>query len=276
MIGYELSQLYPAHETDSICDIIFKHLMNFKKFDRYLQPDAAIPDQLKTQIYDIIQQLKQNKPIQYILGMADFYGLTFEVNSAVLIPRPETEELVYWIIHDYQKATPRIVDIGTGSGCIAIALAKSLPGATICAVDISEDALDVACKNAGRNKVEVEFHKLDILLENIPDFGRFDIVVSNPPYITTAQKEQIEPNVLDYEPHLALFVPENDPLVFYKAIGRFAQKMLKKNGTLYFEINEALPEETAAAIEPLGFTAELKKDIQNKYRLLKAKRYDNR
>jgi release factor glutamine methyltransferase len=275
MIGSELKPQYPDQEIESICDIIFGHLMNFKKFDKYLQPDATIPDHIKTQIYNIIQQLKQNKPIQYILGIADFYELTFEVNSSVLIPRPETEELVYMILNDHRNATPRIIDIGTGSGCIAIALSKFWPNSTVCAVDISEAALDIARKNSERNKANVEFQKIDILSVNIPEFELFDIVVSNPPYITTAQKKVIDANVLDYEPHLALFVPEDDPLIFYKAIARFSQKMLKKTGTLYFEINEDLPEETASAIETFGFSTELKKDIHDKYRLLKAKPYDH-
>ena len=271
LIRYELQYLYAVQEIDSITDIIFKHLFNFKKFDIYLQANNVIPDNIEPQIYNIIKQLKSDKPIQYILGVSDFYGLTFFVDASVLIPRAETEELVQWIFNNYRNASPRIIDIGTGSGCIAIALAKLLPGAKVYAADISEAALEIARKNALYNNVQVELHKLDILLHNTPDWELFDVIVSNPPYVTMAQKQQVDANVVDYEPHLALFVPENDPMVFYKAIGRFAEKTLKKNGSMYFEINEDLPNETASCIEQSGFSTELKKDIHNKYRMLKAK-----
>jgi release factor glutamine methyltransferase len=270
LIAQALKDLYSPEEITSIIDIIFKHLMNFKKFEVILHLDTLVPDAIKTQIYNIIQQLKRNKPIQYILGSTEFYGLPFFIDEAVLIPRPETEELVYWIVNDYRGTKPRIIDIGAGSGCIAIALAKLLPEAVVHAADVSEKALENAHRNASLNKVSVEFHQLDILSEQLPNFDPFDIIVSNPPYVTMSQKEQIEANVLDYEPHLALFVPENDPLIFYRAIGKFARERLKNNGNLYFEINEDMPDETAACMEQLKFRVELKKDMHNKKRMLKA------
>jgi release factor glutamine methyltransferase len=270
LISQELKDLYSPEEITSIIDIIFKHLMNFKKFEIILHFDTLVPDTIKVQIYDIIQQLKRNKPIQYILGSTEFYGFPFVVNESVLIPRPETEELVYWIVNDYRGKKPRIIDIGTGSGCIAITLAKLLPEAILHAAEISEKALENARINALQNKVTVEFHQMDILSEHLPDLEPFDIIVSNPPYVTVSQKEQIEANVLDYEPHLALFVPKNDPLIFYRAIGKFARKRLKNSGNLYFEINEDLPDETAACMQQLKFNVELKKDIHNKKRMLKA------
>ena len=275
LISQELKDLYSPEEVSSIIDIIFKHLMKFKKFEVILHFDTLVPDAIKTQIYNIIQQLKRNKPIQYILGCTEFYGLSFFVDESVLIPRPETEELVYWILNDYRGTKPRIIDIGTGSGCIAIALAKLLPDAVVHAADISEKALENAQRNASYNNVTVEFHQLDILSEHLPGFDPFDIIVSNPPYVTMSQKEQIEANVLDYEPHLALFVPENDPLIFYTAIGKFARERLKNSGNLYFEINEDLPDETAACMKQLKFNVELKKDMHNKNRLLKASFYDH-
>ena len=215
--------------------------------------------------------MKHNKPIQYILGVTEFYDLPFYVDDSVLIPRPETEELVHWILDDYHGLSPRIIDIGTGSGCIPVALAKNLPLAKVLAADISETALATAHKNALRNSVTVEFLKMDILSDALPDFGRFDLIVSNPPYVTVEQMDRMEANVLDYEPHIALFVPQTDPLIFYRAISRFAGKQLEPGGNLYFEINESLAAETANAVEEFGFTVEVKKDINGKYRMLKAK-----
>ena len=271
LIDRELKSQYPLLEIESFTHLIFNYLMNFKRFDISLKPNVAVPIHLEAQIYNIIEQLKHNKPIQYILGITEFYGLPFYVDESVLIPRPETEELVQWILHDFAGRNPRIIDIGSGSGCIPVALAKNLPDAEVYGADISEEAIDTAKKNANENAVQVEFLKIDILSDSLLDLGQFDVVVSNPPYVTMEQKDTMEENVLDYEPHIALFVPENDPLLFYKAISRFAKKNLKPGGTLYFEINEALFNETELAVRQLGFSTDLKKDINNKYRMLKAK-----
>ncbi|MDP4207265.1 MAG: peptide chain release factor N(5)-glutamine methyltransferase [Bacteroidota bacterium] len=273
-ISKELQSIYPDSEISTITHLIFSELLNFKRFDAVLRAGSLLPEHAELQIYNIIEQLKRHRPIQYVLGCTEFYGLPFSVSESVLIPRPETEELVHCIVGDYKNRKPRIVDFGTGSGCIAITLAKELPGAEVLAVDVSPEALSMARKNAERNQVNVEFLQLDILSSTFPDLGGFDVIVSNPPYVTQAQKSDMDANVLDYEPHLALFVPENDPLLFYKAIGRFAQKSLNPGGGLYFEINEDLPYETASAIEKLGFSAELKKDLNDKFRMLKAVRND--
>jgi release factor glutamine methyltransferase len=269
LIKNELKNLYPPREITGITDIVFRHLLNINKSGQILQGNKVIS--VEPQIYNIIEQLKSNKPVQYIFGETEFYGFTFFVNESVLIPRPETEELVHWIYNDYRNSMPRIIDIGTGSACIAISLAKLLAGAKVYASDISDGALELAQKNAIHNKVKVHLEKFDILSDHMPDLECFDVIVSNPPYVTLNKKQSIDKNVLDYEPHLALFVPENGPLVFYKAIGRFAQKKLNKNGTLYFEINEEFPDETASCLEKLGFLCEVKKDLNDKFRMLKAK-----
>jgi len=272
LIFRELGPQYPTSEIESFTYLIFNHLMNFKRFDANLKPNFLIPNHLELQIYDIIEQLKHNKPIQYIFSTTEFYGLPFFVDESVLIPRPETEELVQWILDDLgSNDRLRIIDIGTGSGCIPVALAKNLPEATVLGVDISEKSIATAQKNAIDNGVQVEFLRLDILSDDLPNLGQFDVVVSNPPYIKISQKAQMEANVLDYEPHLALFVPENDPLVFYTSIAIFAKKHLKLGGSLYFEINETLYAETEHTIQQMGFLTELKKDINNRYRMLKAK-----
>lgn len=271
IIDQELSALYPATERESITFLVFNHLLGFKRFDTEQKKTEELTAPHTRQIYNIIEQLKLHKPIQYVLGETEFYGLTFFVDHSVLIPRPETEELVHWIINDYQGQAPTILDIGTGSGCIPVSLAKNLTNARITGIDISDKALDIAKKNATSNNVDVTFTLADILIELHPNLGLFDVIVSNPPYVTAEQKWQMEPNVLNHEPHLALFVPENDPLLFYKAITRFAQKHLYRNGSLYFEINEALPFETAEMLQKAGFSTELRKDLNDKYRMIKAK-----
>jgi len=220
----------------------------------------------------ILEQLKKEIPIQYLLGSTSFYGLNFEVNSDVLIPRPETEELVDWIIKDClifrNDVTLKIVDIGTGSGCIAISLAKNLPNAQVFAIDVSGKALATAKKNAELNNVEVTFIQKNILETASLDF-QFDIIVSNPPYVRNLEKVEINKNVLDNEPHLALFVDDNDALVFYRKIAELAQKSLSKNGQLYFEINQYLGKETVALLENLGFeNLELRKDIYGNDRMI--------
>jgi protein-(glutamine-N5) methyltransferase, release factor-specific len=270
LIAKELKPLYPASEIDSFIYLILNHLLGFKRFDISFKSDVALPDHLELQIYDIIEQLKQKKPIQYIFGSTEFFGLPFDVDESVLIPRPETEELVQWILEDCKHTSPEIIDVGTGSGCIPIALAKNLPKAHVSGVDISETALATAKRNSAKNQVMVDFFILDILIGNLSELPNFDIIVSNPPYVTPDQKALMDANVVDFEPHLALFVPQNDPLVFYKAIAKFASNHLKPNGSLYFEINEDFFRETEQAVIQQDFSTELKKDINGKYRMLKA------
>jgi release factor glutamine methyltransferase len=237
-----------------------------------LQPDLAFSEtELKTWS-SILEQLKKEIPIQYILGVTHFYGLEFEVNSAVLIPRPETEELVDWIIQNSklkaQNSKLKILDIGTGSGCIAIALAKNLPNAQVFALDVSEKALATAKKNAEKNQVQLTFIHQSIL-ETVDLAQEFDIIVSNPPYVRELEKLEIKNNVLDNEPHLALFVEDNDALIFYRKIAQLAQKNLNPKGQLYFEINQYLGKETLNLLLEMGFkNSVLRQDIYGNDRMI--------
>ena len=233
---------------------------------------------------NIVSDLKIQKPIQYILGETEFYGLRFEVNENTLIPRQETEELVELIIENtkYEVGSTKltVLDIGTGSGCIAISLANNILNAEVFAIDVSEKALATANKNAEINNVTVNFIHSDILKIDdlkslctsnfvLPSF--FDIIVSNPPYVRNLEKVEIKPNVLQYEPHLALFVEDSDALLFYRKIGELAKKSLTQNGKLYFEINQYLGKETVQLLEDLGFrNVELKKDIYGNNRIISA------
>jgi len=215
--------------------------------------------------------LKKHVPIQYILGETEFYGLPFRVNDSVLIPRPETEELVDWIRSENNRNEAlNILDIGTGSGCIAIALKHEFPNAAVEAFDISDKALETARSNAGLNKLDVEFSKVDIL--NVADQSKkWDIIASNPPYIPELEKSEIEANVLEHEPHLALFVPDNDPLLFYRHIALFAKKQLNPNGKLYFEIHRDYGKECMELLASLGFSEiELRKDISGNNRMIRS------
>lgn len=268
----ELSFIYDLAEVESFFYLILENKHKLRRVDLALQPDSAFSELDIKNWNLILDKLKKEIPIQYLLGSTNFYGLNFEVNSDVLIPRPETEELVDWIIKDcfilHNDVTLKIVDIGTGSGCIAISLAKNLPNAQVFAIDISEKALATAKKNAELNDVNVTFIQKNILETASLDF-QFDIIVSNPPYVRNLEKVEINKNVLDNEPHLALFVDDNDALVFYRKIAELAQKSLSKNGQLYFEINQYLGKETVALLENLGFkNLELRKDIYGNDRMI--------
>lgn len=219
---------------------------------------------------EIVGKLKHAEPIQYILGETDFFGLPFYLDSSVLIPRPETEELVQWVIDSTNNAAAKILDIGTGSGCIAVTLAKKLPLTEVHAWDISQAALEVARKNAERNGVRVFFGKKDILQESIPE-EKFDIIVSNPPYVTESEKVGMEQNVLRFEPHLALFVADEDALVFYEKIADFARGALNRGGELFFEINREKGEQIEMLLQQKEFkNIERVKDISGNERMIKA------
>jgi release factor glutamine methyltransferase len=212
-------------------------------------------------------------PIQYIFGYAWFYGLSFEVDRHVLIPRQETEELVHWIINSEPKNPCRIVDLATGSGCIAVSLAMNMKNAAVSACDISSGALAVARKNAGLNKASVEFFSFDLLNDNDTLPGRYQVMVSNPPYVTREEIVLMKKNVLDYEPHMALFVPDHDPLVFYKRVALLARKNLLDGGSLYLEINEKFPDEVSTLLKSAGlYAVEVRKDLNGKFRMIKAKK----
>ena len=267
----ELNHLYPQTEIDSFFYILSEKILSLKRFDIALKlnEEIAIPQKF----HDALNKLTQQKPIQYILGKTEFYGLNFKVNSNVLIPRPETEELVDWIIQDCTNTTQnkKIIDIGTGSGCIAISLAKNVKNSDVTALDVSEKALEIAKYNAQNNDVKVSFILDDILSLKSQNFEKFDVIVSNPPYVRNLEKEEINDNVLKNEPHLALFVEDNDALIFYNAIADFALKNLTKNGQLYLEINQYLGKETVALLENKGFLKiELKQDIFKNDRMIKA------
>ena len=267
-----LTPIYDAGEAESFFYLILEEKKQLKRIDLALHPDLAFSEQEISVWNSILEQLQQEIPIQYLLGKTSFYGLDFEVNENVLIPRPETEELVDWIITNNQiTKSPnhlKILDIGTGSGCIAISLAKNIPNAQVYAIDVSEKALATAQKNAKINTVNVTFINQNILeTEDLQQ--QFDIIVSNPPYVRNLEKEEIKKNVLDNEPHLALFVEDDDALIFYKKIGELAQKNLVPNGQLYFEINQYLGAAMIDLLEGMNFaTIELRKDIYGNDRMI--------
>ncbi|AOW11183.1 peptide chain release factor N(5)-glutamine methyltransferase [Flavobacterium gilvum] len=268
----ELASIYDEGEAESFFYLILEEKQQLKRVDLALKPDLVLSDE-EIQVWNsILEQLKLEIPIQYLLGKTSFYGLEFEVNSTVLIPRPETEELVDWIIESQKSKDKsqnlKILDIGTGSGCIAVSLAKNLPNAKVFAIDVSEKALATAKKNAESNSVDVTFMEQNIL--ETTDLGQeFDIIVSNPPYVRNLEKEEIKKNVLDNEPHLALFVDDNDALLFYRKIAELAQKNLSVSGELYFEINQYLGEEMVDLLEKMNFkNIELRKDIYGNDRMI--------
>ena len=307
----ELSSLYDDKEMESFFYLILENFHQIKRIDLALNPEMRMNDKQLLHWESVLSDLKKQKPIQYILGETEFYGLPFLVNENTLIPRPETEELVELIIKQNskseippepkvkeakQKSKLKILDIGTGSGCIAISLAKNISNAEVFAIDISEKALAVAQKNAEINKVKVNFIQADILKINnfeqlptsnsqlptsnsqlpTPNFQLptpIDIIVSNPPYVRNSEKAEINPNVLEYEPHLALFVEDEDALLFYRKIAQLALNNLTSKGKLYFEINQYLGKETLELIESFGFkNVVLHKDIYGNDRMIEGTR----
>lgn len=271
-----LKNIQDEQEIESFFFILTEYLHNLKRIDVALNPNFEISDAAIEKWNAILAQLQQEKPIQYITGEAWFYGLKLEVNENTLIPRPETEELVEWVIESQkskvQSQKLEILDIGTGTGCIPISLKANLPQANVSAIDVSEKALEVAKRNAQSNKVEVNFIQVNIL--EVLDLNQnFDIIVSNPPYVRNLEKQEIKKNVLDYEPHLALFVEDTDALLFYRKIAQLALENLSPNGLLFFEINQYLGKETVELLENLGFkNIELKKDIYGNDRMIKCKK----
>ncbi len=276
----KLIPLYGVDEVQSFFRIIVDHYLGLQPVDLVLQKDKKLTESELYQLNNAQERLQKEEPIQYILGETEFYGLSFKVTPDVLIPRPETEELVAWVLeslknrklktHNSESVT--ILDIGTGSGCIAISLAKQLPNAKVYAIDVSTKALAVAKENAAINKVSIEFIIQDILkTAELPRI--FDIVVSNPPYVRMLEQEEMQKNVLDNEPALALYVSDTDPLVFYKKIAALAAEKLSKNGLLFFEINQYLGQEMHQLLETENFEAiELKKDLFGADRMIKGKK----
>lgn len=268
----ELQSDYDVMEIDSFFYLILENLHYLKRLDLALNPALTLASEAEKKWREILVDLKAHKPIQYILGETEFYGLKIKVNQHTLIPRPETEELVNWILNDLknEKKKIKVLDIGTGSGCIPISIKKNISLADVLALDVSEEALKIAKQNAIEHQVDILFLHQNILQTN--DFPEsFDIIVSNPPYVRNLEKTEIAKNVLNYEPTLALFVSDENPLLFYEKIANLAYKNLNPNGNLYFEINQYLGQEMIALVESIGFqNIELRKDIYGNNRMLKA------
>ncbi len=272
-ISSELSGCYIEHEIQSIIYLLFEHLLNYTKIDIHINSNKTISVSIEKKIFEIINDLKNNKPVQYIIGKTEFYGLILKVSPDVLIPRQETEELVNWVVKENTEEKIRILDIGTGSGCIAVSLAKYLHDSVVVeAQDKSKKAVKLAEYNARLNKVKVKFYEYDILKHETNQISTgYDIIVCNPPYIRDHEKSALPANVMNYEPHEALFVPDDDPMVFYRAIAKFGLRNLNGRGKLYFEINEYLADQVAEELLKYRYrNIEVRKDINGKDRMVKA------
>ncbi|MBT8298300.1 MAG: peptide chain release factor N(5)-glutamine methyltransferase [Maribacter sp.] len=269
----ELDSIYSKDEVDSFFYLVIEHYLDFERFILAIEPLITVTKTEEQPLFEVLGQLKLERPIQYILGSTQFMELELMVNENVLIPRPETEELVRWIIDDSEALginEINVLDIGTGSGCIAIAMAKYLKNSKVKALDISDKALEVAKQNASLNKVNVEFIQANILNGKILK-EKYNIIVSNPPYVRQLEKSKMKSNVSENEPDVALFVEDNDPLIFYQKIVEFAKSNLKKGGWLYFEINQYLGSQTKELLAEDFCEVELRKDMFGNDRLLKGK-----
>jgi release factor glutamine methyltransferase len=266
-----LEPLQGTREAGNIAHILLEHITGMSKMDRIVYKDRLLSSSQQEQLQQSLVLLQQHQPIQYVIGKAWFYGLELSVDSNVLIPRPETEELVEWIVND-SVSSISILDIGTGSGAIPLALKKQLPQAEVWSVDVSAGALQVAAANAQALQLDINLKEINILdASATQQLPVFDVIVSNPPYIRDSEQADMEQQVTAYEPRLALFVPDNDALLFYRTIGLLAQDKLPSGGRLYFEINEAFGKETVALLEEQGYVqVALKKDIYGKDRMIKA------
>ncbi len=271
---HTLEGYYPPGELNAMIRLIMERVCDIQPYQFYLCKGRELSGEEKTTIRDIVERLTTYEPIQYILGKTDFCGIEFSVTPAVLIPRPETEELVGMIVRDYPQGGIDVLDIGTGSGCIAVSLGELLSGSRVSALDVSAEALDVARKNALDNNVEVFFYETDILQPLVAAGSietTFDVIVSNPPYVMEKEKAGMEKNVLGYEPSLALFVPDDDPLLYYRHIARFARQKLKEKGRLYLEINAQMGDAIVDNLRMMKFGGvELLRDLSGKDRFIKA------
>ncbi|HEU4575904.1 MAG TPA: peptide chain release factor N(5)-glutamine methyltransferase [Chitinophagaceae bacterium] len=272
-LRYQLMERYDTAEARNITDWVLEHVTGWSRIDRIINKQLKLSASQEADLEKITGRLMQHEPVQYVLNEAWFCGMKFFVNHNVLIPRPETEELVHWILQDFPPGAQglKILDIGTGSGCIPITLKTKLKAAELWSCDVSENALQVAKQNAANLQADIRFLLLDFLDQSgwypLPVF---DIIVSNPPYVPESDQQSMQPNVLNFEPHTALFVPDNDSLVFYKAIIDFAVTHLKAGGAVYAEIHENLGAGTSRLFEAAGFSVQLKKDMQGKDRMIKA------
>jgi len=282
-----LHQIYDESEAQNIAGLAMEHITSFSKADRLLKKEQPLSSQQQEQFQKDLQRLLQHEPIQYIMNKAWFYGMELFVDKAVLIPRPETEELVEWIVNDVRASGKdvferrpmeadettklKILDVGSGSGCIALALKKAMPKAEVWGCDVSEEALNVARRNGSALDIRVDFQGMNFLdLPQQKHLPTVDIVVSNPPYVPLSGKNGMNPNVVAHEPHTALFVPDNDALVFYKALAQFGKHRLYKNGSIYIEIHEDLGREVVHLFQQEGYSdIALRKDMQGKDRMVK-------
>ncbi|SDG66409.1 peptide chain release factor N(5)-glutamine methyltransferase [Chitinophaga filiformis] len=270
-----LAPIHDQREAANIAHIVMEHITGLSKMDRIVYKDRELTAEQSALLEKSLAALLAHQPVQYVTGSSWFYGMELQVNANVLIPRPETEELVEWIVQDVRNdrvLNRKILDIGTGSGAIPLAIKKELPAATVWAVDVSAGALETARTNARQQKLDVHFEQMDILdttaTKSLPTF---DIIVSNPPYICQRERTDMQEQVVAYEPSIALFVPDDDALLFYRQIGLLAKEKLYPGGTLYFEINEAFGEETAALLRRQGYIyVEVQKDLFGKDRMVKA------
>lgn len=268
-IENELAEVYPFPEIRGFTRMILEKVCGLTYTEQVLHKDQELPEAEKKSIEAIVLRLKKNEPIQYIFGETEFRDLKLKVNPSVLIPRPETEELIDLILEKRISHKAKIIDIGTGSGCIALALKSALSEAEVYGLDVSEKALETAAGNAELNNLEVAFLQRDILNWEADVWEQYDVIVSNPPYVRNSEKQMMEKNVLEFEPTTALFVSDSDPLLFYRRISEFAQKYLHKKGRLFFEINEYLGNEMVDLLKQLGFSEiELQKDINGRNRML--------
>lgn len=266
-----LSGYYDDNEIRNFSDLLFFHLLNYSKIELRMKGNEVISQQDVKTLDEMLTRLMAFEPIQYILGETFFYDLRFRVSPHVLIPRPETEELVDWVLKDYAGKKVKVLDIGTGSGCIAVTLAKNLPLAEISGCDIDEKAIEISLLNARSNETQVSFFLFDVLNPFPTQDKRYNVLVSNPPYVRESEKALMQANVLHYEPHKALFVTDDDPLLFYKAIADLGHEILLPGGSIYCEINEKFPEETLRIFYNRSYkTAEMRPDINGKPRMIKA------
>jgi release factor glutamine methyltransferase len=267
----ELKIQFGENEALQMLNMLILHFFGLSRSQLAINSDFRLSESEMLSLHNAVKELKTNKPVQYVIGEAEFYGMPFFVNESALIPRPETEELVDLIVKNEKQSGLKVLDIGTGSGCIAISLANTLFEPEVFAMDISVDALKLAIKNSEINGTEIVFFNEDILNPGKNADVKFDVIVSNPPYVTVSEKKLMQPNVLDFEPHLALFVEDNNPLIFYNAIVEFAKIQLKNKGKLYLEINEKLGQQTSELLKKNSFyNIKIIPDINGKNRIISA------
>jgi len=270
----ELQHIYAANEARNIAVDIVQHITQRSRTQVLSNNFPPLTNEQQNTLKSLVERLKQHEPVQYVVGNTEFYGLLFKVDKRVLIPRPETEELVEWILEETKNEHSYLIDLCTGSGCIAITLAKKMPQSKVLACDISAEALDLARENAQNNGVDVDFFQADVLAAGFAEnLLQADVIVSNPPYVLEHEKGQMQKNVLDFEPAMALFVPDTNSLLFYEAIAKTAFQKLKSGGSLYVEINQSLGNETVALFEQTGFTkVQIRNDLYGNLRMVKAEK----